>query len=106
MKRATELRQKEQDKLKANMKNLTGRMKDILQYKSQQVEDDYFEEFKKNIQKREQMEIKKKKDQEAKNAQFEYDMEKKIEAQMAIRNRQENNRIQLEKRNLSLEKRW
>jgi adenylyl- and sulfurtransferase ThiI len=56
MLRATELRSKMTSKLTGKIKELTGRVEEKRDFKSQKIENDYIAEFTKNVTKREKME--------------------------------------------------
>ena len=106
MARATELRQKQTEGVKDRMDKLVGHVEEKREFKHVMVENDYMAEFRKNVEKREKMEEKKKKLAEAKNYDKDQDREKKELHWEEIKGRQDDNRIKLQKRNASLEKRW
>lgn len=104
--RATDLRNRETEKLKGKMVEITEKVEEKREFKHVQIENEFMSEFEKNVKKREKMEEKKKKLAEAKNYDTEQDAEKKLEKLDGVKARQENNKIKLQKRNQSLEKRW
>ena len=56
MLRASELRSKMTAKLTGKMNELTGRVEEKREFKSQKIENDYMSEFTKNVTKREKIE--------------------------------------------------
>ena len=97
---------KKQQEMKDHMQNLTNRVNEKLNYKAERIENDYQSQFEKNILKRKAIEDKKKKQDMERFQEKEFANEKKHEKLMEIERRREDNRIMLERRNQSLEKRW
>ena len=106
MARATELRQKQTEGIKDQMKKFIENVAEKRELKHAMIENDYMAEFRKNVEKREKMEEKKKKAAEARNYEQEHAQEKKEMHWQEIRDRQSDNHNKLQKRNASLEKRW
>ena len=88
MARATELRNRETEKLKGKMKEITEQVEEKREFKHIQIENEFMSEFEKNVMKRGKMEEKKKKLAEAKNYDTEQDAEKKLEKLDGVKARQ------------------
>lgn len=84
MRKATELRQKKIEDDKAHLKDKSDKVGEKLTFKSTAIENDYVDQFRKNVLKRQGMEEKKKKKAEEKQAVNEFEFEKKAEKLYAV----------------------
>lgn len=103
---ANELKLKKQLELQSNMHDMTNRVNEKLEFKSDKVESDYFAQLEKNTMKRKKIEDKKKTQAQEDHLQKEFLTEQKVEKLMQVKDRQQSNRQQLQQRNNLLEKRW
>lgn len=84
MRKATELRQKRMEDDKAQLHDKGLKVGEKLTFKSSAIENDYVEQFRKNVLKRQGMEDKKKKKAEEKQAVNDFEFEKKAEKLYAV----------------------
>ncbi len=87
MRKATEIRNRKLEDEKANMHSKTTKVGEKMNFKSTAIENDYVEQFRKNVLKRQGMEDKKKKRAEERQAVNEFEFEKRAEKLQAVQQR-------------------
>ena len=106
MRKAMDLRRRQQELVKDNMHNQTSRVNEKMSIVQAQQQAKFEKAFETNVENRRKIEEAKKKKAEEKYGEMEYNKEKKHEKLMAIHARQQEQKLKQEKRDRDLNKKW